>query len=166
MYLSVEQHLGYYHQSVPALPGDELFGVMLQTVWKDFCGDSCEYKFHSYFSFTLIYSILPFCLPHISISLPCSFDSPIACLCYFFFLSFFISLHFQGMNCSPLSLGSRQEFIFSGSNVSECHFWQEPTTATMNTRTDTVCYCLIAPCLYLYPCNVLHIVPQYKQECW
>lgn len=125
----MEQHLGYYHQSVPVLSGDELFAVMFQTVWKDFCADHPEYKFHSHFSFTLINSISLF-FPHLSL--------------FFFWQDYcmpllFIALHFHGMNCSPLSLGSDQEFIFSGSNVSECHLWQEPTS-TMNTTKDTACW--------------------------
>lgn len=78
-------------------------------------GNTGEYcKFHSYFSCTLIYSIALFL--HITFpSLIFSFDWTIACLS---FLSPYI---FRGMNCSPLSLGSGQEFIFSRSIVSECH---------------------------------------------
>lgn len=75
----MEQHLGYYHQSVPELSRDELFDVMFQTVWKDFCADHSEYKFHSHFSFTLIYSISFFFL---NLSLSFFFDRTIACLCF------------------------------------------------------------------------------------
>lgn len=70
-------------------------------------------KFHSHFSFALIYSISS-PAPHLSTA-PFFFDRTIACLC---FLSPYI---FGGMNCSLLSLGSGQEFIFSRSIVSECH---------------------------------------------
>lgn len=157
----MEQHLGNYHQSVPALSGDELFCTMFQTVWKAFCADSREYKFHSHFSFTLIYSISLF-FPHPPLSL------------FFFWQDYcmpllFISLHFRGMNCSPLSLGSGQEFIFSRSNVSECHLWQEPTS-TMNTRKDTACwfffFFLFDHCIHLKHGNhAVHKAEAQAQEC-
>lgn len=83
-----------------------------------------------YISFTLIHSI--------------SFLTSLPPLSFFFWQGYcmpllFISLHFQGMNCSPLSLGFGQEFIFSRSIVSECHLWQGPTSTT-NTKKATACW--------------------------
>lgn len=143
MPLSVEQHLGYYHQSVPALSGDDLF----QTVREDFCADSREYKFHSHFPFTLIYSISLF-FSHIALSL--------SLLTGLLHASAFYLLTFSGEWIALLRhMGSGREFIFSGSNVSECHLWQEPTS-TMNTRKDTACwfffiylFCFFHHCIHL-----------------
>lgn len=131
MFLSVEQHLGYYHQSGPALQK-----------WVIWCNVSnCAKGFRCRqlwikisFTFFIRINILTFSLFSTSLSLSFSFFWQANCMPLLF-----ISLHFRGTNCSPLSLGSGQEFIFSGSNVSECHFWQEPTS-TMNTREDTACW--------------------------
>lgn len=114
-------------KSALVLPRDELFGVMSQTVWNDFGADSCESKFHSHFSFALLFSISLLFSTLLFYS-PVLLTGQLHASAPFFF--FFIFLHFQGTNYSPLSLGSCQEFIFRGSNVSECHLWQEPPSRT------------------------------------
>lgn len=152
MFLSVEQHLGYYHQS----------GLVLQK-WVIWCNVSnCAKGFRCRqlwikisFTFFIRINILTFSLFSTSLSLSFSFFWQANCMPLLF-----ISLHFRGTNCSPLSLGSGQEFIFSGSNVSECHFWQEPTS-TMNTREDTACWVFffffLDHCIHLQHGNhVLH----------
>lgn len=75
MLLSLEQHLGYYHQSVPALCGDELL---------------CVEGFHGRqlwiwisFTFFIHVNILNFSLFAASLPLRLfSFDRTIACLCF------------------------------------------------------------------------------------
>lgn len=93
----MEQHLGNYHQSVPPLfwRWVILYGVS-NCVKRDLCADSREYKFHSHFSFTLIYSISLFSPLSLSFSLSFAFDRTIACLCFlssYIFGGEWIALH-------------------------------------------------------------------------
>ena len=88
----MEQHLGNYHQSVPPLfwRWVILHGVS-NCVKRDLCADSREYKFHSHFSFTLIYSI--------SLFFPLSLSLFLSLFCFwqdYCMPLLFIFLHFRG----------------------------------------------------------------------
>lgn len=146
MFLSVKQHLGYYYQSVSTLPGKELYAVMFQTVWEDVCGDSCGYKFHFYW-YSQYNPSPPF---HYYVLLTVQLNT-------WFFSSFFffISIDFQGINCSLLSQDSTQEFIFSGSKVSACHFLMGSNYS--HDKLKNRYYLLLFFCLYVLTAPCLDI---------
>lgn len=138
----MQQHLGNYHQSVPTLFGDALFCATLPAVRNPSSQlETQEYGVNFIRINILNCPLFPTSRP-LAAFLPLlfSFDRAGACLC------FFIISYFQRMDCSPLSLGSGQEFIFSRSIVSECHLWQEPT-GTVNTSKATACWSY-----FIFPC--------------
>lgn len=155
----MQQHLGNYHQSVPTLSGDALFCVSLPAVRKDFSQlEMQEYGVNFIHINILNCPLFPTSHPFAPF-LPLlfsPFDRASACLC------FFIVSYFQGMDCSPLSLGSGQEFIFSRSIVSECHLWQEPT-GMVHTSKATACWSyFIFPC-FNHPSSWI-VTMQYKKQ--